>query len=530
MSEPLGGPTQEDAWLPTADSPWQRLDPRSIAVAPVAAVKGGGVPAMIGVVGAASQLGWWALLAIPGLLVAIVLFGVLTYLSTSYLVADGQVRVRRGLLNRTTLTANLDKVRSVDLEAPLLHRVLGISRVEIGTGVDNTRIALDSLGKQQAADLRQFLLRRAHEAPGADEGEADLPAPDTAAAEEGEELGRLDPRWARFAPLKLGGLAVIAGGFGALSQGVDGDAISDMAWADATWQWLAEQVLLLVLLVGFVVALVAWVVLSVAAYLIHWWQLRLTRTPDTLRLTAGLFTTRSTTLELSRIRGLRLNQAPLIRWADGGDLATYATGVEEGVTAILPTAPVGEVERVGSALLGDAAPLTTPLQEHGPAARARLRFQGLVSTGIGAAIGLGVVLAIHQAPADSRPDSLPVIGIAAGLVLLNGLLSWLAVHWQYRHLGHALTARHLVAGSGVYTAQREVLEIEGIIGWVVKQSLFQRRRGLADLVATTAAGPEQVVVHDVPRGRAVALAHRATPEMLAEFLVGEPPVSGPARP
>ena len=61
---------------------------------------------------------------------------------------------------------------------------------------------------------------------------------------------------------------------------------------------------------------------------------------------------------------------------------------------------------------------------------------------------------------------------------------------------------------------RTVLETDGIIGWVVTESWFQRRLGLADLVATTAAGAEKVVVHDVPRDRAIVLADTATPGVL----------------
>ena len=95
----------------------------------------------------------------------------------------------------------------------------------------------------------------------------------------------------------------------------------------------------------------------------------------------------------------------------------------------------------------------------------------------------------------------------------------------YRHLGHALAPDHLVSGAGALQRTRTVLERDGIIGWVVRQSWFQRRSGLATLVATTAAGPEQVVVVDVPLADAVRLADAATPGLLTPLLV-EAPVLG----
>jgi putative membrane protein len=91
---------------------------------------------------------------------------------------------------------------------------------------------------------------------------------------------------------------------------------------------------------------------------------------------------------------------------------------------------------------------------------------------------------------------------------------------SYRHLGHALAPHHLVSGAGSLQRSRVVLELDGIIGWVVRQSWWQRRSGLATLVATTAAGPERVLVVDVPLGDAVRLADAATPGMLDEVLAG----------
>ncbi|WP_101523749.1 PH domain-containing protein [Nocardioides houyundeii] len=90
---------------------------------------------------------------------------------------------------------------------------------------------------------------------------------------------------------------------------------------------------------------------------------------------------------------------------------------------------------------------------------------------------------------------------------------------SYAHLGNALTERHLVAGSGITARNRTVLETDGIIGWVARQSLFQRRAGLVTLIATTAAGNERVVLRDVPHDRAMALVHGCTPAPLAPFLV-----------
>jgi putative membrane protein len=87
----------------------------------------------------------------------------------------------------------------------------------------------------------------------------------------------------------------------------------------------------------------------------------------------------------------------------------------------------------------------------------------------------------------------------------------------YRNLGHGLTEEHVISGHGALMRQREVLERGGIIGWVVRQTIFQRRLGLATLVATTAAGPESVTIDDVPYDVALAVAREATPHLFADL-------------
>ena len=77
---------------------------------------------------------------------------------------------------------------------------------------------------------------------------------------------------------------------------------------------------------------------------------------------------------------------------------------------------------------------------------------------------------------------------------------------------------HLVSGSGALARRRTVLERDGVIGWVVRQTYFQRRAGLATLVATTAAGGERVEIVDVPYDAAVAVAAEVTPGAVGDFL------------
>ncbi|MFB9836969.1 PH domain-containing protein [Actinoallomurus acaciae] len=83
-----------------------------------------------------------------------------------------------------------------------------------------------------------------------------------------------------------------------------------------------------------------------------------------------------------------------------------------------------------------------------------------------------------------------------------------------RSLGHALIEASLVSRRGSLVRRRSALACEGVIGWNLRRSFFQRRAGLATLVATTAAGRQRIDVQDVPLGEALRLADEALPGLL----------------
>ena len=109
-----------------------------------------------------------------------------------------------------------------------------------------------------------------------------------------------------------------------------------------------------------------------------------------------------------------------------------------------------------------------------------------------------------------------------GPALVIPLLGLGLGHDRARALGHGLVEGWLVARSGSLTRSRELLADDAIIGWNLRQTWFQRRAGLATLVATTAGGSQSVTVLDVPESDGVALADAAVPGLVSQFLVNAP--------
>lgn len=63
-----------------------------------------------------------------------------------------------------------------------------------------------------------------------------------------------------------------------------------------------------------------------------------------------------------------------------------------------------------------------------------------------------------------------------------------------------------------------IVAADGIIGWTVRQTWFQRRAGLATITATTAAGSGGYAMRDVDAGEGLAVAVAAVPALLDPFL------------
>ena len=152
-------------------------------------------------------------------------------------------------------------------------------------------------------------------------------------------LARIDWSWLRFAPFSLGRLVIVAGALGLLSQVAEDLPVWDRDTALSAWQWLTSFTLLVVVPVVAVGLLLGWLVVSVGGYVVQWWRFLLVRDGGSLRLTHGLLTTRSITVEEARVRGVRLTEPALMRLVGGAELATLATGVEDGVTQVLPACP-----------------------------------------------------------------------------------------------------------------------------------------------------------------------------------------------
>ena len=496
---------------------WRRLDRRMLLIHPVQEIPRA-LPALFAAF-VAGNGGGQGLIWIAVALAITLGLAFSRWFTTRYRVTEDRVEVSSGLFRRRVRAVSRDRIRTVDVTARAMHRLLGLARVEIGTGRSDRDegggVRLDGLTAAHAATLREELLHRPRPAPPADAATAPG-APVPAAAEEPEvELARLDSSWVRFAPFTLSGLVSVGVVLGFLLNVANEAHFDPQNWGPA--RHLADRLghapVALAALALLVVALAAVVVASTVGYALAFWDFRLTRHPGgTLHVTRGLITTRATTIEERRLVGAEISEPLLLRMVAGARLIAIATGLrvgrgaERGGSLLVPPAPRDEVLRVAAEVIAAEGPVTCPLTAHGPRARTRRYTRALA----GWALLVAALAVVHWA--IGGPWWLPV----AALVLLPVAL--LLAADRYRSLGHAVTDGRLVAGRGSLIRRRSAMAAEGIIGWNLERSFFQRRVGLATLTATTAAGEQHYDVQDVEMGEALRIAEELVPGLAAPFL------------
>ncbi|MFE9246041.1 PH domain-containing protein [Nocardiopsis sp. NPDC006938] len=558
MGEPLpeGPPPAEGA--AGAEDGWERLSPLSVWASTALAAAFLVPSALVGtVVLFVVGLPWWALLPLPGTLAFLALMTWLEMVrlrAARYRVTDERMEMRSGVVARTYRSIPRERVRTVDVAAPIYTRIFGLCAVTVGTGESagaggGDQLKLEYVTTGQGERLRRELLRRtapASASDGAAEGSSEEAGQET-------ELARLNPRWFAYAPATPATLGI---GLGVLAALVGANAQS----GGHAWRWVSDQAglpsaqelsgivmgqLLLVVPTVLLVLLVSGTAVLLLAAVETWWDYRLVREPDgTVRLRRGLLTSVSLSVEGRRLNGVVLHEPLVLRSVGGASVRAVATGLSAGdsqkteaKSRLSPAMPRGRARRLGAALMGDpSSALDAPLAVHPKAALRRRFTRATVCSLLALAVAGGLAwlhrvatetwwAALRRAEEQFMPfplatptvEATPGWGWFAVALLFAALAFWYAVG-SYRGLGHGLHPRYLVVRGGMASRETVTLERAAVIGWRITRSPFQRRLGLADVSATTASGEGMYTARDVGVGQGLAWADEAVPELLAPFL------------
>jgi len=490
---------EEERRQVSAQTGWQRLSPRMLLVHPVHELIRE-LPLLIGglVLGQATGNQSWTVAVLA--LTAVV--GVGRWFTTSYRIdADpesGQVQLRAGLLHRKVLSVPRNRIRSVQTDARLLHRLLGLAILRVSTGQEARAehgFELNAVRVDEVPRLRAILLTESRQPAETTTTETSAPAASSAV------LARWQPSWLRYAPLSLSGLLTIAAAAGLIYQTGAVGPLQHSRLAESALQASQRVGIAATVAVIAAVLLVASVLLAVLRSLLTYGNLVLSRQADVLHLRHGTLRLREHTYDMSRLRGGTLRQPLLVRVFGGAGLDAVMTGVHGAgeSSVLLPPCPRSTAESVLTGLVGDPKVVSGPLRGHGRRAAARRWTRAL-----------GVPLLIGAVLMAFALTSVVPLWLWTAWVAVTAWCALLAAD-RIGALGHRVDSDWLVMRAGSWERRRDCLATAGIIGWTVRQSPFQRRAGVATLVAATAAGTKRYPLIDVPEDQAWAVAAKASP-------------------
>ncbi|WP_345771098.1 PH domain-containing protein [Geodermatophilus normandii] len=451
------------------------------------------VPAAIPVVAAIGVDGVGVVVALVAAVTALsLLFAALSWWRSTYLDTASSVVLTRGLLARSVRTVPNDRIRGVEVEAPALHRLFGLVRVRIDaaagtlTGGDE-EVVVDGVPRAEGDRLRTSVLTHRRTAPVP--AGTDPSAPLTEEPGE-EELARFDRRWLLYAPLVGSYLAVPLAAVGALSRllqelprdlrpDLDGPDLSDVR----------------VLVLTAVAALLLLALGAVTGAAVVNWGFRLVRRGGSLIAVRGLLTRRHTELEVDRVRGGTLAEGLGMRLVRAARVNALVTGLGAANRRgqLFPLGPRTEAVRLLDVLVDDPGPLAP----HPPAARRRALVR---------AVGSGLLVTAAGAVLTGLTGFWGLL--AAGIVLtVLGVPLGLG---RYAALGHATGPRSFSVRSGLLVREQAVLQRRAVVGWQVRQTFFQRRAGLATVIACVGAGNGGYAAVDMAAGDVAAFTGAAS--------------------
>ena len=497
-----------------APEAWRRTSPLSFVVGGIMSLRKAGLPALAALVGT----GAWkhGLLVIVPTLAAILAFsGFFSWLGWRhfrYRLGDSDIRVERGLFNRTARSVPYERIQDVSLEQALVPRLFGMVQVKFETGAGGKdELKIQYVTEAEGAALRESV--RAHKS-----GEAEAARPEEAAPTqaEGRTLFAMDlKRLATFGLFEFS-LVVFAVLGGAVQQ-FDFLLPFDF-WNPEGWlrllagpgHWL-EGLGFAAQAIGAAIALALLAVVGLLTGLgrtvLRDYGFRLEETPKGLRRRRGLLTRTDVVMPIHRVQALKLTTGILRRrfgW-HGLSVVSLAQDAKGGKQVVVPFAQMEEIAPVvavtGFDLPGKDVTWRRPSAKH----RFDRAMFSVVPLGL-AALAVPIVNSILE-----QPLRYPLL-VSAALVALASLFA-LRAHFLWRHDRHAVDGRHIYTHRGWLAPRLDIASRVKLQSVEIAQGPLGRRRGYAAVKLGIAGG--SLEMHGVPLDDARAI-RRAVLDSIAK--------------
>lgn len=433
--------------------------------------------------GGETMIGEYApVLGVVAVIVALA-YEIAYYRRFEYELTADTLDVVSGVVSRRDREIPYRRIQNVDISRSVVQRLLGLAAVDLETaGGSSTEGAIRYVTPAEAERLRSEIQRRktgggaggAAPEPGARSGtdfgaeSGTAPATSAASTPAETELFAISPSELAlvgalsFDPRLLGLVAFLASGSVPVLSGVFTSASA--VFLSVTGLFLAGALIF-----------ASWI-LGAALAVTNYYGFRLTRSGDELRYERGLFRRYSGSIPTEKVQSVAVTDNPLKRLFGYATLtietAGYAPGQggDYGSQAAVPLAKTDRVYELAREVEAFGDPDFTR-----PPGRIRVRYAIRYAAAVVALTGL--VYGVDRLLDLGAPWVAPLALLAVVPV---------AAHYKWVHRGFWLGEDHLLTRSGFWRRQVRVVPYYRVQTVIDSRTLFQRRWGVATVVADTA--------------------------------------------
>jgi putative membrane protein len=260
------------------------------------------------IIAISSKQWMYILIGAIAILVFLLVYTFLSWWRYTYLLEEDQIRIEQGIIVRKKRTISKHRIQSIDLSQNLIHRIFGLTKVQIETaGSDhNIDASLHAVTMEEGRYVhdqlkynKQMKEQLSDEAEGHNLEMKEQPA---------HPFKKVTPRALIIAGSTSGSFGIILGlfaiGFSELET-----FIPDHFYNQAT-AWVMAQALQVLIALAIVVFIFIWV-LGIVTTLIQYWDFTVTRYEKELYITRGLIEKKQSTIPLKRIQAIGMKESIL---------------------------------------------------------------------------------------------------------------------------------------------------------------------------------------------------------------------------
>jgi len=401
------------------------------------------------------------------------IFRLWSFFKYYFFIENGELIVEKGIFQKSKTSIPFERIQSINFEQAVIHRIFDVVKVKIDTaGSSGNELSLHALSKSKASELRDHILSEKREntiLTQVDESATDYSTTSVIMKVAPSNL------------LKIGavenhiqsGFLILFFGFWVFDQIKELGFVDPYNQVEANWESIITSVAIMITLVCLFA--IASFLLSIVRVFFRYYDLKLERVDHGFRLTYGLLNQKQTTAKDHKIQTLAWVQNWLQHKANLFKLSLKQASTKEVSTAKsinVPGCNGKQKNQVFEYLLGEhyiKLKSTTPRKPNKHmfyyAARNRSIFViPLIFTFFYYGIWPGIIF-----------------------VLAALIFSIMVSHKKFKKKKYRITDEILQLEGGIFGFAETVLELHKIQTVIMKQSWYQSRRELADVIVTTAA-------------------------------------------